>query len=156
MRASTDRIREIQGDGLESLKSLPYVDPNRIGVVGFSLGGYFAFILDTRNDVKAIISYYGAYYGNPVNQLLTAYTFADIVTQMKAPVLMLQADADESVPIAYANTARNLLTDSGKQPEYVVYPGAGHLFNFQGVSFDAKAAADAEQKVLTFLKTKLQ
>ncbi len=40
---SVDPAREVMGQGIEALKSLPYVDPKNIGVMGFSLGGYFAF-----------------------------------------------------------------------------------------------------------------
>ena len=46
----TDRVREHLANGLECLKSLPFVDKNRIGVVGFSLGGYFGPVLASRED----------------------------------------------------------------------------------------------------------
>ncbi len=150
---NVDQAREVLGQGLEALKSLPYVSPGRIGVVGFSLGGYFAFILASRDDVKCIISYYGAY----APTAPARYRLADIIAQIKAPVLMFHGDKDELVPIANANTARDLLAMSGKQYEYIVYPGAGHTFNAPGGPLaNPQATADAQQKVLTFLKTKLQ
>ncbi len=150
---NVDRVREDLGQGLESLKSLPYVAPGCIGVVGFSLGGYVAFVMATRSDVKGIVSYYGAY----APMVVARYPLAGIVAQMKAPVLMFHGDADQDVPIAHANTAQNLLTSSGKQLEYIVYLGVGHSFNTQGApTFDAKATVDAQQKVLAFLKAKLE
>lgn len=153
----TDRIREDLAQGLLALKSLPYVDPNRIGVVGFSLGGYYACVLGTRNDVKCVVSYYGAYAGSPVNQVPVRYTLTEIASQMKASVLMFHGDADQLIPIANANTMKNLLISGGKQCEYVVYPGAGHPFDVKGGPlYDARVTADAQQRVVIFLRKKLQ
>jgi carboxymethylenebutenolidase len=154
---SVDQAREVQAQGLESLKSLPYVAPTRLGVVGQSLGGYFALILATRDDVKGVISYYGAFTGSPVTRANTKYTVADIVSQVKAPVLMFQGDKDELVPIANADATQNLLINSGKQCEYYTYPGVGHAFDIKGgPTYDANATADSQQKVLTFIKAKLE
>jgi carboxymethylenebutenolidase len=157
----TDRIREIQGDGLESLKSLTYVDSNRIGVVGFSLGGYYAFILATRDDVKGIVSYYGAYFFSapykPENDRLVRYKFIDIVTQIKTPVLMFHGDADALVPISTADAVHGLLDSSNKLNEYYVYSGVGHAFNIQGAStYNTQATADSQQRALVFLEAKLK
>lgn len=157
----TDRIREIQADGLESLKSLTYVDSNRMGIVGFSLGGYYAFILATRDDVKGIVSYYGAYFitapYKPENDYLARYKFIDIVTQIKAPVLMFHGDTDALVSISTAEAARGLLDSNNKPNEYYVYAGVGHAFNIQGApTYNAQAVADSEQKTIAFLKAKLE
>lgn len=152
-----DPAREVMALGLEALKSLSYVDPDRIAVVGFSLGGYFGCILATRDDVRGVVSYYGAYNGRPVTQNPNRYTFTEVVTEIKAPVLMFHGDADQLVPIALADTAHSLLTSAGKECQYVVYPGAGHTFNVSGGPLaNPQAAADAQEKVLAFLKAKLQ
>jgi carboxymethylenebutenolidase len=152
-RNYVDLAREHLAQGLQALKSLSYVDQNSLGVVGLSLGGYLAFILATRDDVKGIISYYGAY----APTAPATYLLADIIAEIKVPVLMFHGDADQSVPIDHANTARDLLTSNGKQFEYVIYPGVGHAFDLQGAAtYDANATADARQKELTFLKAKLR
>ena len=152
-----DPVREHLGQGLEALKSLSYVDPNRLGVVGFSLGGYFAFILATREDVKGIISYYGAYNGKPVTRNSNRYDFSDVVAEIKAPVLMFHGDNDQLVLIALAEATKNLLVSNGKQYEYIVYAGAGHSFNATaGPNANLAATADAQQKVIVFLNAKLQ
>ncbi len=151
---SVDPAREVLGNGLEALKSLSYVDAKRLGVMGFSLGGYLSFIMASRDDVKGIVSYYGAY----APALRTPrYPLADIVAQIKAPVLMFHGDKDELVPIGDANTASDLLKKNNKQYEYIVYPGAGHVFDVPGgATYSATAAADAQQKALTFFAAKLQ
>ncbi len=148
----TDRIREDLGQGLESLKSLSYVIPDRIGVVGHSLGGFFAFVLATRDDLKGIVSYYGAYQPQAV-----APRYPLIIAQMKAPVLMFHGDADTSVPIEQANTARDWLISNGKQFEYILYPGVGHALDLPRAStYHANATLDAQQRGLAFLSAKLR
>ncbi len=126
-------------------------------MVGFSLGGYFGCILATRDDVRGVVSYYGAYIGSPVTQFTTRYTFTEVVAEIKAPLLMFHGDADTLVPIAQANTASDLLKSKGKQYEYIVYPGAGHTFDWSGTpQYNVQATADAKEKVIAFLKAKLQ
>ena len=148
----TDPARAILAQGLEALKSLPYVDAEHVAIIGFSLGGYFAFLLGTRSDLKAVVSYYGAY----IPDSAAKYRFADIVAQINEPVLMFHGDADSDVPISAAYTTRDLLTSFNKQFDFIVYPGVGHLFNFAGqATFDANAAQDSQQKVLAFLNTTL-
>lgn len=152
-----DPVREHLALGVQCLKSLPYVAPSRIGIVGFSLGGFFGFILGTRDDVKGIVSYYGAYNGKPVTQNLSRYLFSDVVAEIKAPVLMFHGDADQLVPIALAEATRNLLESSGKRYEYIVYPGANHTFNAPaGPLANPAATADAKQRVLVFFTAELQ
>ncbi len=151
---SIDSSREVIGNGLEALKSMSYVNPKCLGVMGFSLGGYFAFITASRPDVKGIVSYYGAY---APTLLAPRYPLADIVSQIKVPVLMLHGDKDTLVPIAQADTTRDLLRSKGKEYEYIVYPGVGHGFDIQGsTNYNASATADAEQKALAFFTAKLQ
>lgn len=151
---SIDPAREVLGNGLEALKSLSYADAKRLGVVGFSLGGYITFIMASRDDVKGIVSYYGAY---APTLRASRYPLADIIAQIRVPVLMFHGDKDEAAPIADFETARSLLTNNSKQYEYTIYPGVGHAFDIQGSpNYNAQATADAQQKTLAFLTAKLQ
>ena len=153
----TDAIRNDLARGLECLKSLPFVAQDRIGVVGFSLGGYFAVVLAARPDVKGVVAYYAPYAGRPVTNAPVQYTFADLASQVRAPVLMLHGDADtELAPIANARTALSVLNGYGKQAQLVVYPGAGHAFDRRPGPSDAAAAADAQARVLAFLAAHLK
>jgi carboxymethylenebutenolidase len=153
----TDRAREHQGHGLECLKSLPYVDKQRVGVVGFSLGGYFAVVLAVRDDVKAVVSYYGATHGTPVSARPTKYTWGDVVAQVRAPVLMLHGEADTTAPISQASATHRLLLERGKQAELVTYPGAEHSFDqLRSPFYDARVTADAQARTLAFLAARLK
>jgi carboxymethylenebutenolidase len=148
-----DRVREDLGRGLEALKSLSYVAPDRLGVYGHSLGGYLSFILGTRDDMKGIVSCSGAY----APTAPARYLLDDICAEMKAAVLMFHTSGDTLVPIDHANTASTMLKSKGKQYEYIVYPGAGHVFDIPGgPTYDAAAAADFQQKMLAFFAARLK
>lgn len=150
---SVDPAREVLGLGLEALKSLSYVEPNRLGVYGHSLGGYLSFILGTRDDVKGIVSCSGAY----APTAPARYPLTNICAEMKTAVLMFHCVPDALVPIDHANTASNLLISKGKQCEYIIYPDGGHVFDIPGgQTYSATATADFQQKMIAFLEAKLQ
>ena len=151
-----ERIRTDLGQAIEAMKSVSYIKTDCIGVVGFSLGGYFSFWLGTRDDVKAVISYYGAYAPTVIAKY-AGYGIIDIVAQMKSPVLMFHGDQDTWVPIDHANTTADLLKSNNKQYEYIIYPGAEHAFGPQYTSGpNAAANTDSQQKALVFLEAKLK
>ncbi len=154
-QSQIDQVREHLAQGLVALKSSSFVDPKRIGIVGYSLGGNLGFYLASRDDVKAVVSYFGAY---PARSSIPGwkYPFADVVAQVKAPIMIFHGDKDELVPIANANLARDLLADAGKQFEYIVYPGAQHNFTTPiGPAANPQATADSKEKTIAFLKTKM-
>ena len=63
---------------LEYAKSLPFADPERIGVVGLSLGGTIASVLagDRREDVAALCLWAPA--GDMKRRILEDWTEAEI------------------------------------------------------------------------------
>lgn len=152
----TDEVREDLSRGIDCLKSLAYVDPSRVAVVGFSLGGYYALVLGTRLDVKAVVSYYPAVCGAPVNGCPARYPLGDVLTQVRTPVLLLQGDADALVKPDHVRATQDFLVAAGKPSELVVYPKLGHSFNFPGPTFDAAATADARSRTLRALAAALR
>lgn len=154
---NTDGAREIMAQALECLKVQSFVDPQHLGAVGFSLGGYFAFILATRSDIKGVVSFYGAYHGTPVSLIPTRYSWPEIVAQVRTPALILHGDSDSTIPLSRAEGVRRLMEERSKPLEMVVYPGVEHAFDQVGTAtFSASATADAQARTLTFLNAKLR
>ncbi|HLZ72119.1 MAG TPA: dienelactone hydrolase family protein [Dehalococcoidia bacterium] len=131
-------LREI-ADGISYLQGLPRVDPQRIGVNGYSLGAFMALdaaMLDPR--IKAVVEFYGG----------VVPGFTTNLDQMP-PVLMLHGDADALVPVSDAYTLKDLLSSHGRPYEITIYAGAPHGFNFipgpaqQAARDDAYARMDA-------------
>lgn len=151
----TDAIREDLARGLDCLRSLPYVDPDRLGSVGFSMGGYFNIVLATRDDVKGVVNHYGAATG----RVGTRYAFTSTADQVKASVLLLHGDQDEDVPYQVAQNVQRVLSQKAVDSQLVTYSGVGHAWDQQGskiYKYDAAATADANVRTLAFLAAKLQ
>jgi carboxymethylenebutenolidase len=154
-----DAVREDLARGLDCLKSLPWVAPAQLGVVGFSLGGHWAMLLSTRSDVKAVVTWYGAMEGRPLNGANVKYPFGVVAGAVSAPVLMLQGDADRDIFVASARGARDLLVSLGKPAELVMYPGADHGWDQQGnpsYVYSEAATQDARARTLAFLGARLK
>ena len=93
------------------------VDPGRLGVIGFSLGGHFALALALAGRVQAAVVYHGV------------YQWPDgAAQQLRVPVLIHQGDRDDNA--FRANATAFAAAASDKSCELVTYGGAGHQFDF--------------------------
>ena len=67
-----------------------------------------------------------------------------------APVLLLQGEADEVLPVQNSRNMESALRTLGKPVEAYCYPGANHGFFFQ-----QQWQPDVIQRVVVFLKVRL-
>ena len=117
---------ETVGGAVSHAASLPNVDATRIGLVGFSLGGYLALseaVFDPR--VKAVVEFFGGL-PSPLNDKVKAMP----------PTLILHGEADKVVPVAEARNLERLFQDNGVTFEMKLYPESGHAF-FGADGFDS-------------------
>lgn len=115
----------------------------RVGLLGFSLGGYVGAATAARDDrVSALAVLYG---GMPDK----------IVSQVKylPPLLELHGDADNNVPLAQGEALVKLAKAVGAPAEQVVYPGKGHGFDF---SESDPMTNDAVDRVVRFFQSQLK
>ncbi len=130
--------------GVNYLKSLPYVDASRIGIWGWSYGGYMALYAMTHAaDVfKVGVSvapvsdwrlydtiYTERYMGRPQDNA-EGYRNSSPVNQagsMKGSLMMAHGTGDDNVHFANTSEMLNELINSGRYPaELMVFPGRGH------------------------------
>ncbi|MBI2832405.1 MAG: dienelactone hydrolase family protein [Chloroflexi bacterium] len=128
------------------LQSLPYVNKERIGVIGYCWGGGNSLLFATRNSqLKAAVVYYGP---NPAN--------IDDVANIAAPLLGIYGEADTRITVNVP-ALEAAMNKHDKSFEYKVYPGAAHAFFIDtGTRYHPESARDAWKVTLAFLEKHLK
>ena len=123
---------------LTHLAALPEVDGERIGAIGFCMGGGFAIAWACTDErLKAIAPFYGA---NP--RPLDAVKRA-------CPVVGSYPEKDFTAGAGRA--LDQALEANGIARDIKIYPGAGHsFFNDRGRAYNKPAADDSWTRVLSF------
>jgi carboxymethylenebutenolidase len=129
------------------LKTLSYVNQNRIGSVGFCMGGGLSLLLACHNrELAAPVIFYGR---NP--------SPIELVKNLQCPILANYAGADMAITEADINLLKQTLAKYGKKFDIKVYPGAPHaFFNDTKESYRPEAAKDAWQRTLKFFNEQLK
>jgi dipeptidyl aminopeptidase/acylaminoacyl peptidase len=140
--------------GADYLKTLNYVDPDRIGVFGLSYGGFLTLQAMTVDptlwragiDVAGVVDWatYGAGYttprlGTPVQNPDIYAVSAPILHMDKLvrPLLVLHGTNDRNVSFADSLRLFDVLIKLGKSFESQIYPGEIHFFRRDIVLRDA-------------------
>lgn len=116
---------------IKTVDSMPLIfNPERMGMVGFSMGGTRTYIAMQKTDkIKA-----AAVVGGTTDR-------CDQIEKMNAPVLILHGASDSGISVAQVEQLAAKLKDSGKQCELVVYPKGSHLLNENAQDRDARIIA---------------
>lgn len=134
--------------GVDHLIEKGWVDPKKVGCMGWSQGGYISAFLTTSSDrfaaisVGAGISNWATYYYNTDITPFTINYLGDdpvddpaiyektspmsYIKNAKTPTLIQHGEDDRRVPIPNAYELRQGLEDRGVPVEMVVYKGFGH------------------------------
>jgi dienelactone hydrolase len=125
-------------DAVSFVGRQPQVDPERIGLLGFSLGAYLALsasAIDSR--IQAVVEFFG---GMPKEMKL--------FTRRLCPVLILHGEEDKTVPVEEAYHLQRILEKKQIAYEMQIYPGVGH-------GFSGEIWRDAGSRALAFLQKHL-
>jgi dipeptidyl-peptidase 4 len=150
-----------QRDGVQYLKSLPYVDANRIGIWGWSYGGHMTLhaMFEAGDDFKAGFAggpvtdwrYYDSIYterylGLPQKNEKGYQDSSPVkyAAQLKGKLMIAHGTGDDNVHFANTLSVINDLIEAGKYVEVLAFPGRGH-----GVS-DPPARRVLMQRVTQF------
>ncbi len=117
----------------------------KAGSIGYCLGGKLAFLMATRSDSDANVSYYGV----GLQELLGE------AKNIKKPLLLHIAEKDQFVPPEAQKKVIEALKGN-KLVTIYTYPGADHAFaRIGGQHYDKKSADLANQRTAEFLKKHL-
>jgi dipeptidyl-peptidase-4 len=129
--------------GVNFLKTLPYVDPKRIAVFGWSYGGYMALMcmmqapeVFTAGIAGAPVTDWHLYDTHYTEQFMgtpqenaDGYQASSVLTyanQLRGPLLIVHGMADDNVLFTHSTTLFKKLQDLGKQFDVMTYPGSKH------------------------------
>lgn len=149
-------IEELLRDIVAYLRTRPDVDPDRIGLTGFCIGGrYTMLLLLLIEDFKSGVAWYG--FPNRGGTETQPSKPADLVGRLNVPMLILHGTADQASPIADIYSYATALDEAGKYFELKVYQGQPHGFMLQnGQRSESFVAQDAYREMVTFFQRTLR
>jgi dipeptidyl aminopeptidase/acylaminoacyl peptidase len=142
-------FKDIMAGVDEAIKVAP-IDPNRLGICGWSYGGYMTMWAVTQtNRFKAAmagagLSNWQSYYGeNLIDQWMIPFFGKSVyddpevyaksspinfIKKVKTPALILVGDSDGEVPAPQSYEFWHALKTLGVETQFVVYEHEGHMF----------------------------
>lgn len=148
-----------------------HIDPEKLGVWGYSAGGHLAALLATDRkledpsirvcvaggapvdlrmipeDSKAL----AGFLGGTRRALQDVYLKASPIEHVSSddpPMMLYHGDADELVPISFASKMHKKLQETGVACDYLVLPGRSHIMAF----VDTKGIARSIEFLDRYLK----
>ncbi len=134
--------------GIDAVERTVPVDDKRLGIMGYSYGGYMTMWTVTQTNrfhaavAGAGISDWQSYYGeNGIDQWMIPFFGASVyddpqiyarsspitfIRQVKTPTFAFVGDADVECPLPQTQEFIHALRTFGVPNEFVVYPGQGH------------------------------
>ena len=136
-RLDTNQFTRDLGDTIVALRARSECT-GKVGVMGFCLGGKFAYLASTRLPIEAAVSYYGV----QIDEHL------DETDRLKCPIMMHFAESDPHVPASTVAAIQARMGGSNGVSIHI-YPGTEHGFNRQGYPpYNEAAAAQARQRTI--------
>jgi carboxymethylenebutenolidase len=139
-------LQKLHG-AVQYLKADPGVAPDRIGVIGFCMGGFLALNLACHNrDVRVVTPFYGRI---PPDSVLE---------NLNAPMLYFFGEQDHHLPAADVDRLEEFIKRTGRTGGVVRYREADHAF-FNDTRKEVYREADAKDawdKALAFLRKHLE
>lgn len=156
-RLSDPKIVSNLSAGRRYLASRREIQADKIGVLGFCMGGAHARLTGSADPaIAAVVDFYGMIrYGQ------TSETKPDQPIEraaaLRCPLIGLYGDADPLVPPAHVAELREVLTGTGQRFSLHGYAEAPHAFHdHTRPNFRAEAARDAWAKAIAFLNETLK
>lgn len=140
---NAEAVKEIE-QAIAYLQSQDYVSGEKVGVVGYCMGGGLVLqtALASENVGAGIV-----YYGSPLDPAEAG--------EVNAPILTFIGTEDR-IPVDAVQAMHAAFDEAGIENEYHVYEGAEHaFFNETRESYDEQAAADAWPRTLNWFRENL-
>jgi carboxymethylenebutenolidase len=143
-----DRAKRDLEAAFQYLQSQPNVKKNRIGAIGWCMGGGYALDLALEEpQLAADVINYGHLATDP-----------DALKKINAPILGLFGAQDRGIPAEDVKKFKEQMDKLGKKIDITIYPDAGHGFQnpVNGAGYKPEDTADAWKKITNFLADTLK
>ena len=154
-----DAIMSDVGKSLDFLAGKSEVNANGIGVIGFCMGGRYAFLTNAvyPTKIKAAISFYGggidATAGNPLGQT----SILDRSSTMQSPIMLVYGSEDQLIAADEHGRVAAALSKAKKRYILNLFPKAGHGFmSDRRENYAPEAAAEAWMMTTGFFSQNLK
>jgi dipeptidyl aminopeptidase/acylaminoacyl peptidase len=140
---------------IDAVTATPGIDAGRVAITGVSYGGYLSMWAITRsgrfsaaiseNGISNLLAEWGAEddgsawldaeLGGPPWECPEVYVASSPVAaadRIRTPLLLIHADLDRNCPIGQSEQMLAALRSLGRDVEFVVIRGEGHLMNLTG------------------------
>ncbi|MEO1147811.1 MAG: dienelactone hydrolase family protein [Cyanobacteria bacterium J06638_22] len=131
------------------LKSQPEINPDRIGVTGFCLGGGLTFLAACRfsSDLAAAVPFYGVVFDE----------WIEAVQDITVPIMLFFGGQDPFISRDRIQQIEARFQELDKAYDLKLYPDANHgFFCHERESYHPDAAADAWKELMQFFRHHLQ
>ena len=153
--------------GIDAVERVAPVDDHRLGLIGYSYGGYMTMwaVTQTNRFAAAVagagladwLSYYGE---NGIDTWMLPFFHASVyddpaiyarsspinfIKQVRTPTFEFVGSADVECPMPQTEEFYHALHTLGVPTEFVVYPGEGH-----GMETDPRHWADAQRRTVAW------
>ncbi len=129
------------------LRSRKDVRGDRIGAMGFCIGGHMTYLAACETELRAAASFYGGGIAAPKGPG-GAISTLDRTSKISGFLLALFGGKDALIPQTQVEAIRAALAKSGVNHEIMVYPDADHgFFCDQRGTYHKAAATDAWRRV---------
>lgn len=164
-------LKDILAGVDEVVKTLP-VDDKRVGIGGWSYGGYMTMwtVTQTNRFAAAVagagIANWQSYYGeNSIDEWMLPYFGASVyddpavyaksspitfIKNVKTPTLIVVGDRDGECPAPQSYEFWHAIKKQGVTTKFIVYPGEGHHFR------DPKHIADLAKETMSWFNERLK
>jgi carboxymethylenebutenolidase len=125
--------------------------PERVGIVGFCMGGRVTFLVALERALGAAVGFYGG--GIVTGRFPQFPPLVDRVEELKTPWLGLFGDQDEGIPVADVERLRTALEGAPVDTHIVRYADAGHGFHCDvRPAYNPDAAKDGWERTLAWFE----
>jgi carboxymethylenebutenolidase len=156
MKLTADEMLSDAKDTLAYLRSRPDVAGDKIGAMGFCIGGHMTYLVACETDIVAAASYYGGGIAAPQGPGGAPSTVSR-TAKIRGRIQCYFGAKDGMIPLDQVDAVRAALAKAGVDHSVDVYPDADHGFHCdQRATYHSPSAKDAWSKTLTLFAQKLK